>query len=150
MGDNDGFFLEGKPGVELATLEEVIKEGDQDSIEEAIPAPITVALPQGVRDRQGSRSGGRGSGRGGRTRAHYCGASRGWSFGFAQDRLRTGRGSMGGRPPNRPASWNLVGSGSSLRPEPSDGMQLRLSASSGLRSGSSGELEIIGRTRFHC
>jgi len=48
MGDNDGFFLEGKPGVELATLEEVIKEGDQDSIEEAIPAPITVPLPQGV------------------------------------------------------------------------------------------------------
>ena len=47
-GDNDGFFLEGKQGVELATLEEVIKEGDQDSIEEAIPAPITVPLPQGV------------------------------------------------------------------------------------------------------
>ena len=51
MGDNDGFFLEGKPGVELATLEEVIKEGDQDSIEEATSAPITVPLPQGVRDR---------------------------------------------------------------------------------------------------
>ena len=42
MGDNDSFFLEGKSGVELATLEEVIKEGDQDSIEEAIPAPNTV------------------------------------------------------------------------------------------------------------
>jgi len=42
MGDNDGFFLEGKPGVELTTLEEVIKEGDQNSIEEATSAPITV------------------------------------------------------------------------------------------------------------
>ena len=48
MGDNDGLFLEGKPGVELATMEEVIKEGDQDSIEEAIPAPITVAAVAGL------------------------------------------------------------------------------------------------------
>ena len=46
--DGDGTFAESLLGIELSAGEEVIIEGEQDTIEEAIPAPLTIAAIAGL------------------------------------------------------------------------------------------------------